>query len=204
MTLPSLIAQSLPDISTVPSDQVKWFVMLAGWALVGWLLIRRSKAPSGGRDEPLHLGQPVEVKQAAEYASKGETAKAIQTLNQQMDNMARENLRQHNSAGDKIAKRLDEVLRAGADREQKLLKEFHEMELRIGKQVIEQAEKIHLRINPIEAQVSEHKGAISALKDKLASIWDQITGVRQAHAEDLRRLHVRMDDTIRASKRGKS
>lgn len=188
------ILSQVPDISSVPADQVKWWFLMAAFALGMYVLARRAKTRTGGSDEPLHLQQPVHVQKAAEYAPKEETARHIQTLSAKMESMARENLRQHNAAADKVDARLREIMAAGGKRGEKIMACIIAMEQRMGQLVREEVRNVHERVNPLAEKVSAHGSAIEWIERKLSACWDAITG-----------LGKRIDDAIRLfGSKGKS
>lgn len=196
MPLPFFFADSSSGISSVPDWFVKYFVMMAAFFGGLWLAYRRGQRVSGTREEPINIAQPlavsvdteVKVRQAQEWASKSEVAQELASLEQRMEAMGRENLRQHNAT----AKQIADLLKAGADRRAEILQALHGSEQRTQGTVLQEARRIHERLNPVAEGVTAHESALQQIHQRIAAMEAQ-------HHADAARINTRIDDAIRAT-----
>lgn len=171
------------DISIVPPEFIKYFLITLGWLITvggaAFAAHRRAKRVAGTKDEPVHMAQPVAVnvegdvvvKQNPEYAHKKEVAKELEGLEQRMEAMARENLRQHQAT----AAQLNASIQEGAKREGKILTALHEMEQRMTAATLKEMQAIHVRLNPVAEKTEAHATAIKNLEGRCSELWQQIT-----------------------------
>lgn len=174
----SILASAAPDISSVPADFVKNFLIMAAFVAAVYGGRRWGLKSSGKADDPLHLKQPLEITKAPRYAHKRDTEAAIAALNAKVESMARENLRSHNQTAAKI----NQVIEGGAQRETNIIKAMGDMEARITSGVLKECKDMHLRINPLAETQREHHAAIAALQKRgeelwayLGRVWDHVT-----------------------------
>lgn len=159
----ALLATDLPDLSGVPAEFIKAFLMTAGFIVIIVLQIRNSTRSAGGAaHDPVHIGQPVQVQHVDQFAPKQETAKAIADINDKVEAMTRENLRQHNDT----AKRLAAVLEKGEARRADILQAIHDVEMRITNATLREIRELHQRLNPLAEAVSKHTAHLDALRPK--------------------------------------
>lgn len=158
------------DISSVPADFVKYFAIMLAFVAGLYLAHRKGTQATGTKEEPVNVAQPLEVKRSAEYAHKNETQSELKKLDDKMEAMARENLRQHNTQGGKLA----DVITAGAERENTILRAIHDMEHRVTTAMLKEMKDIHERLNPIGEAVNGHAATIKAHESRLAEMWQWI------------------------------
>jgi len=164
----SLLAQASADISGVPADFVKNFLIMFAFCTVGagaFIFGRR-----GSKGSPLHVEQPVSVdanvSHAPVYAQKSE----LEALRKDIETRTRENLRQHEES----AKQLAAVIEAGNHRLQSMLTALHEMETRMTTATLSEIRGLHERINPLASEVASNSTAIQGIKDRLNHLWEMI------------------------------
>lgn len=158
------------DISTVPADFVKYFIMMC-LALGGmWLAHRRGSQASGSKSEPVNIAQPLNVdanvSHAPVYAHKTE----VDAIKADIERRTRENLRQHEDTG----KQLAAVIEAGSTRLQAMLTALHEMETRMTKATLTEMRGLHERLNPVAERVTAHEASLESHNTRLAELWQWI------------------------------
>lgn len=164
----SLIAQSTPDISGVPADFVKSFLIMFAFmaAIGGGVAIGRR----GSKASPLHLEQPVAVDANVSHAPVYAHQAALEKLRADMEARTRENLRQL----EEHSSRLSEIINAGHERQQTILKALSEMESRMTTATLRELKDIHDRLNPMGENVAAHGQAIKDLTGRLQHLWEMI------------------------------
>lgn len=155
-----IIAQT--DIGNVPADFVKYFIMMAGFVATGWVAFRKGKEASGTKDEPLNVAQPLEVKKTTEYAARHDV--------------------------EKLKTSIEEILKAGEDRQLRIIAAVHDAE----KRQLAEIKDIHERLNP----VAENGKAHGLMLESLSKRHDAAEAERRA---DVRLMQQRIDDMIRLS-----
>lgn len=189
-----VLAQADGGISSVPAEYVKNFLIMAGFFAA--LSFGHVWGRKGRQEDPVHIHQPLNVKKAAEYALKEETAHELKTLDERIESMARENLRAHSAAQLSLSK----VIEAGEHRSAKILTALHDMEQRMTASMIAEVKDVHNRINPLAEKIAAHEGLIEWIQTRLLAIWDGLTSmintVAKNQTEDTRRLHGRIDDAM--------
>jgi hypothetical protein len=182
------------DISSVPADYVKNFLIMAGFFAA--LTFGHVWGRKGRREDPVHIHQPLKVRKDTEYALKEETAHELKSLDERIESMARENLRAHSAAQQSLAK----VIEAGEHRSAKILSALHDMEQRMTASMIAEVKDVHNRINPIAEKLAAHDGLIDWIQTRLTAIWDglmsHVDRLSKNQSEDTRRLHSRIDDAM--------
>jgi hypothetical protein len=167
----------MPDISAVPPDFVKWWMIMLAFAvsagMFGLGTYYSSKKSSGTAEDPVHFKNPVITSPAPIFAEKKGTDAAITAINAKVEAMARENVRAHQATANK----LNEQIQGGHNRGVEILRALNEMETRITKGVIDECKEIHKRLNPLEKQVGEHEMSISALNTRCREIWERVCAV---------------------------
>jgi len=126
------------DISSVPAEFVKYFIMMVlalGWAHTKY---RQSQKPNGSKEEPVSIAQPLEIKHTAQYAHKSEVEK-IQAI-----------LSETTKAGDE--RRL-EILNAILGSERRLLGEVKDL---------------HVRLNPVAEGFKAHEATLKQIHHRLS------------------------------------
>lgn len=162
------LAQAAQDISSVPADFVKNFLIMFAFCTVGagaYIFGRRGSAGS-----PMHIEQPVSVdanvSHAPVYAHKSE----LDAIKKDIENRSRENLRQHEDNRDQLAA----VIAAGNDRLQSMLTALHDMESRMTTATLSEIRSLHERINPLAEKVSANEQALQGTKDRIQHLWEMI------------------------------
>lgn len=167
-------AQAAPDISGVDAGFVKNFLImsafLAAMGGVGAFAYSRGKKASGQQDDPVHVHQPLTVTAQPQYAPKEETAAAIRAMNEKIDSMHRENVRQNQ----RTAEDINRSIQAGAERETKILNAIHESGQGIRAFVLEELKDVHERINPLQERVGKLEEAVKALRKHCDQIWEWV------------------------------
>ena len=196
----SLIAQAAQDISSVPADFVKSFLIMMAFmaALGGGVMWGRR----GSKGSPLHVEQPVSVDATVSHAPVYAHHSELEKLRQHIDAVARENLRQHQTA----AGQLQDVITAGHDRQTTILSALGQMETRMSALLSKETKEITDRLNPLCEKVASHCALIKWIQTRLIEIWDGLTAriesVSKSQAEDTRRLHSRVDDAMSKKVKG--
>lgn len=199
-----MLAQAAQDISSVSPDFVKQFMIMFAYAL-GLITLASGGywiGRKGTKGNPISIEQPLgvdaTVTQAPVYAHHSE----LEKLRQHIDAVARENLRQHQTA----ASQLQDVINAGHERQTTILSALGSMETRMAALLSKETKEITDRLNPLCEKVASHCALIKWIQERLIQIWDglsaRIESVSKSQAEDTRRLHSRVDDAM--SKKVKS
>lgn len=186
-----MIVLAQTDISSVPAEFVKYFMMML--AFVGGLYYahRKGKQASGTKDEPLNISQPLEIKKRTEYALKEETSSDLAKLETTLTAMNRESVRQAQHTSEQI----NDVIKAGADRENKILAAVHDMEKRFTSLVLVEVKALHERMNPVSESVAEQKAALKGHADRISNLERNFN-------DSVQRLHQRFDDLMKRSLKG--
>jgi hypothetical protein len=196
------LAQSTPDISGVPADFVKSFlIMTAFLAVLGGGVIWGRR---GSKGNPISLESPVSVeatiKPAEIYAQQHE----LEKIQKHIDALTRENLREHEA----VRKQVADSITAGSDRMERILTELSAMEGRMTKAMLHEVKDLHNRVNPLAEKVAAHETLLSWIQARLLAIWDglmsHIATVAKNQSEDTRRLHSRIDDAMTRGVKAKS
>lgn len=163
-----LIAQSTPDISSVPADFVKSFLIMLAFvaALGGGVMLGRR----GSKGSPISLESPVSVDANVSHAPVYAHASSLEKMRADMEARTRENMRQHEES----AKQVAAVIEAGNQRLQSMLSALHDMETRITTATITEVRSLHERINPIAEASASHRADIKGLNDRLQHLWEMI------------------------------
>lgn len=163
-----VLGQTPPDISSVPADFVKSFLIMFAFvlALGGGVIWGRR----GSKGSPMHIKQPVAVDANVSHAPVYAHQSAVEKLRADMEARTRENLRQHEES----AKQLAAVIEAGNERLQSMLNALHEMETRMTKATIDEVRSLHERINPIAEACATHRADIKGLSDRLQHLWEMV------------------------------
>lgn len=188
-------------LNGVPAEFVKYFVITAAFFGGLWFSYRRGKAQSGSKDEPVNIAQPVgitvdtevKVRQVPEWAIKSEVAEELKSLDEKLVAMGREATRSHSS----LEKRIEASNQAGQERRVEILNALHESEQRTQGTVLQEARKIHERLNPVAESVAAHEAALEQIQARMAAMEKQ-------HHDDHARISTRIDDAIRAASSRKS
>lgn len=136
-SLMPLMLAAAGDISAVPAEFVKYFIMMVlalGWAHSKY---RQSQKPNGSKDEPVSIAQPLEIKHTPRYAHKDEVEhiKAI--------------VAENTKAGDE---RRVEILNAITGTERRLLTEVKDL---------------HVRLNPVAEGFKAHEATLKQINHRL-------------------------------------
>lgn len=151
----TLLAQSTPDISSVPAEFVKnWWVMLLAFGGM-WLAYRKGK--QGTKADPISIEQPLEVR-------------TVKSLDEKIAAIARENLRQHNAT----AERINKVIQGGEERATTILGALHAMETRMTQATLKEIKDIHERLNPVAQRVEGHHSDIKHINSRYAEVWQSL------------------------------
>ncbi|MBB5033158.1 hypothetical protein [Prosthecobacter vanneervenii] len=178
---------SSTDISSVPADFVKYFMIMVGFVITGLLAYRKGTAAKGTKDEPLNVAQPLEVKKRTEYARKEETQSELDKLENTLNAMNRESVRQAQHTSEELAS----VAKAGAEREGRLMQAVHDMEKRFTQLMINEVKGLHDRLNPVSESVAGHKASLAGHETRLASLERTLN-------DNVSRLHQRFDDLMKS------
>lgn len=162
------------NFSDVPPDFLKWFIVsitaLITVIVAVYAAYRKGAQASGTKSDPVNIAQPLDVRHVAEYALKKETTDEIKKLEQTIEAMGRENLRQNQ----KEAAQIQAVIAAGADSEKRMMSGMHDMEQRMTKTILAEMKTIHERLNPLSVSVGEHGKSIEGLDKRITDLWDQM------------------------------
>lgn len=162
------LAQASTDISSVPAEFVKNFLIMFAFCTVGagaYIFGRR-----GSKGSPMHIEQPVSVDATVSHAPVYAHHSELDAIKQDIERRSRENLRQHQDHRDQLA----EVIAAGNDRLQSMLTALHEMETRMTTATLSEIRGLHERINPLESLSASNKTAIEGLQGRMQHLWEMI------------------------------
>lgn len=163
-----LTAQSGADISTVPADFVKHFMIMAAF-LAGmggaWWWGKR-----GTKGQPMEIGQPVSVDASVTHAPVYAQRAEVDAIKTDIERRTRENLRQH----EETARVIGELRQAGNDRMQTLLKALAEMETRMTRATLDELKDIHTRLNPVAEMSASHTATLKSLEGRISHLWEMI------------------------------
>jgi hypothetical protein len=162
------LAQSSPDISSVPADFVKNFLIMFGFVTIGagaYIFGRR-----GSKGSPMHIEQPVSVDATVSAAPVHAHQSAVDELRQRMEAMARENMREHNAHRDTLRA----LLERGNERETSILNAIHDLQTTLTRDTLDELKDIHNRLNPLEAAVSMLKEAVENIKTNIGALWARV------------------------------
>lgn len=163
-----MLAQAAQDISSVPAEFVKNFLIMFAFCTVGagaYIFGRR-----GSKGNPLHIEQPLGVDATVTHAPVYAHQTALDKLRADMESRTRENLRQH----EENSKHLTAALEAGNERLQSMLTALHDMETRMTTATVTEIAKLHVRINPLGEMLAGHKSEIKGLNDRMQHLWEMI------------------------------
>lgn len=156
------------DISHVPAEFVKNFLIMFAFVTVGagaFLFGRR-----GSKGSPIHVEQPVNVDAKVTNAPVFAHQSALDALRRDMDTRNRENLRLYEDQAAKMA----EIIKAGYERQETILKALNDMESRMTSATLEELKDIHIRLNPIGEKVAAHEQAIKEQGGRIQHLWEMI------------------------------
>jgi hypothetical protein len=196
----SIMADAV-DISSVPADYVKNFLIMAAFVLGVMLAHKAGTKAAGSAADPLHLNSPLDIREAVSFADKKGTAQSLQKIEETIQALTRENLRQHNASAAQIAG----IIAAGEQRSTKILSSLASTEARMMSALMKELQGMHERVNPLAERVAASAQLIEWIKGQLQWLHDQLVTrldrASAAQAEEARRLNSRMDDAIRIAKK---
>jgi hypothetical protein len=165
-----MITLASPDVSGVPAEFVKYFVMMCMAGAGMWYAHKRGMQANGTKSDPVSIAQPLDVRTVPDHAIKGDTREELKSLDEKITASARENLRQHNAT----AERINQVIKAGEDRMSTFLNALHAMESRMTTATLKEIKDIHERLNPVAEKVQGHHESIKHLNTRVAELWTWI------------------------------
>jgi hypothetical protein len=163
-----MIAQATTDISSVPADFVKNFLIMLAFVFGGSLGVLFAR--KGTKKDPLSIEQPLSVDASVTHAPEFARQTALDKLRADMEARTRENLRQH----DEHSSRLAEIITAGHERQERILSALSEMETRMTQATLKELKDIHQRLNPLAESTAGHAQAIKGLDDRIKHLWEMI------------------------------
>lgn len=163
-----MLLQATSDISGIPAEFVKNFIhmMLVLSGLGGGIWLSRR----GTKKDPLSIEQPLAVDASIKHAPEFARKTDVDKLRADMEARTRENLRQH----EEHSFRLGEIISAGHERQEKILKALADMETRMTTATLKELKDIHERLNPMGERVAAHEQAIKGLDDRIKHLWEMI------------------------------
>lgn len=163
-----MILQAATDISGVPAEFVKNFLHMVGFlaGLGGGVLLARR----GTKKDPLTIETPLSVEASVTHAPEFARKTEVEKMRADMDARTRENLRQHAEH----SSRLGQIIAAGHERQEKILKALADMETRMTTATLKELKDIHERLNPMGERVAAHEQAIKGLDERLRHLWEMI------------------------------
>lgn len=168
-----ILAQDAAALNGVPAEFIKYFIIcslvLGGGGVGGYLLARR-----GSKSDPVHVHQPVKVeatmKQITEHAHQDDLDELRSLFHQERA----ANLAEHNAHRAAQAQMMQQLLEKGNERERKITASIHESKDELMRALLEHAQNLHERINPVAETVKGHGHAIEGLKAQLSNLWEII------------------------------
>ncbi|MFZ2279869.1 MAG: hypothetical protein WAW39_18875 [Prosthecobacter sp.] len=131
------------DISAVPPEFVKWFMVML-FALIaaagtGFVAYRKGRQANGSKDEPVNIAQPLEIKHTTRYAHKDDV--------------------------EKVNLEVKRIIDAGDERQEKIIDAIGEAERRLMTEV----KDLHIRLNPVAAASSAHAALLEQINHRLTN-----------------------------------
>lgn len=179
----TFLAQT-PDISGVPADFVKNFMIMLGFALALWggrVWGRRGRA-----EDPVHLHQPLVVQANDEVVRKSELA----LLKTDFENFRAENQAQHQAAalaGQQRVTALSEVLD----------EETSEIVERVEKLREGLTEKLDREFRLLHEKISQQGERVAAHNVEIPNIKERLEDLTERYNTSIPAIHRRIDDAVR-------
>lgn len=153
-----ILAQT--DISGVPAEFVKYFLIMLGFILGGgagaFAMWRKSRQVSGTQDEPVNLQQPLHIRKVTEHAEKNE----LQKLSDQLAGLATI-----------VANHYSAQIQSASEREMSIKESVHHAmvegmrEMAKVKDAIKQ--EIEEKITPITEQLNRLRERVASAETRL-------------------------------------
>ncbi|MCF7785576.1 MAG: hypothetical protein K9N47_05605 [Prosthecobacter sp.] len=134
-----MILTAAADISSVPAEFVKYFIMMVAFIAGLYIAHRKGKQANGSKDEPLNIEQPLEVKKAPRYAHKEEV--------------------------EKVNLEVRRIIQAGDERQGKIIEAIGQSERRL----LVEVKDLHIRLNPVAAASSAHAALLEQINHRLTN-----------------------------------
>lgn len=167
--MPVILAAS-SDISTVPADFVKFFMIMLGWLVTvgGALWAGKAWGKKGSSEDPLHVQQPLQVQQAVKHADKSE----LDALKSSVDAMRQE-----------IAAQFLAAQRAGEARVSAITESVDADLGVLGGRIGNLAEALHEKINRALVDNAAQAEAITNIKASIFRHDAEVRAIQQAIAD---------------------
>ena len=175
-----------PDISGVPAEFVKNFMVMLGFALALWG--GRALGRRGRKEDPVHVQQPLVVQANDEVVRKSELAQ----LRTDFENFRAENQAQHQAAvtaGQNRVTALSEVL---DEETSEILERVEKLREGLTEKLDREFRLLHEKISQQGMRVAAHHAEIPNLKERLEDLTDRYNTAIPA-------IHRRIDDAVRLS-----
>ncbi len=125
------------DISSVPAEFVKYFLIMMMFAGGLYLAHRKGMQASGTKAEPVNIAQPLEVKQQAQYA--------------------------HRADVEHMKKEVQRIMEAGDERRVEIIEAINESERR----TLVELRELHQRLNPVAEACKAHAAVLQQIEHRL-------------------------------------
>lgn len=135
----ALMLAAAADISAVPADFVKYFVMMCAAGLGMWYTHKRGMRASGTRSDPVSIAQPLEIQHKARYAHKEEV--------------------------EKVNLEVKRIIEAGDERQEKIIEAIGNSERRL----LSEVKDLHVRLNPVAEASKEHAALLDQINHRLTN-----------------------------------
>lgn len=142
-----ILAQT--DIGSVPADFVKYFMMMAGFLITGWLAYRKGQQAKGTKEEPLNVAQPLQVQHAPEFADAEdveELEKGASEISERITQMQQTFLTKLHELGKETLSGMGEI-KSMASRHDALIQQMEHRLSSLEKSHSDAVQRLHSRID---------------------------------------------------------
>lgn len=134
-----MILTAASDISSVPAEFVKYFIMMCAAGAGMWYAHKRGMRASGTKSDPVSIAQPLEIQHKARYAHKEEV--------------------------EKVNLEVKRIIEAGDERQEKIIDAIGNSERRL----LSEVKDLHIRLNPVAAASSAHAALLEQINHRLTN-----------------------------------
>ena len=179
-----IFLSQIPDISGVPPDFVKNFLVMLGFALAIWG--GRAWGRRGRKEDPLHLHQPLEVKASDEVARKSE----LSQLRKDFENFRAENQAQHQAAVTAGQNRVTALSEFFDQETKEIVARVERLQESVTEKLDREFKALHEKLNKVALQAASDHTDILNVKERLGDLTER-------YNRSIPDLHRRIDDTVR-------
>ncbi len=134
------------DISSVPAEFIKYFIILATFLAGNYLMLRKA---GGRREDPVHIKTPIETKRQPTYAEKKDVDEKLGAVNARLEKIE-ERFRQD----------CRQLTEDGNRRMEKITIEIHKMKDELGEKLDKSLQQTYQRINGQDRRIALLEGRL--------------------------------------------